>query len=268
MGIHDQITEQQRERYARQIVLPAMGEAGQKKLLDASVLVVGVGGLGSPISLYLAAVGIGRLGLVDPDVVDLSNLQRQVLYRTPEVGQPKLERARQTLNAMNPELVVETYETRFQAHNALEIIHGYDVVIDGTDNFPSKYLLNDACVLSGKPLIQAGVACYEGQMMVIKPGEGPCYRCVHPDPPIEGAIPSSRETGILGTVPGVMGILQATEAIKLITGCGPSLVGQLLLYDAIEMEFRRVRISRDPDCAICGGSPTIKELEDLQLPSC
>ncbi len=262
------MSEERIERYARQIILPDMGGAGQKKLFNASVLIVGVGGLGSPAALYLVAAGIGRLGLVDSDVVDLSNLQRQILYRTSDVGQLKLETARRALCEANPSLELETHETHLQAHNALAIIRDYDVILDGTDNFPAKYLLNDACVLLGKPLVHAGIFRFEGQLLVIKPGEGPCYRCFHPDPPVEGLIPSCREAGVLGVVAGVMGVLQATEAIKLICGMGHPLVGQLLLYDALEMEFRRVRIHKDPHCAICGGSPTITMLEDLQLPSC
>jgi molybdopterin/thiamine biosynthesis adenylyltransferase len=262
------MTEDQIQRYSRQIILSEMGGAGQKKLLAGSVLIVGVGGLGSPAALYLAAAGIGRLGLVDSDVVDLTNLQRQLLYRTPDTGQPKLETARHALNQVNPNLVVETHETHLRADNALEILRGYDVVIDGTDNFPAKYLLNDACVFLGKSLVHAGIFRFEGQLLVIKPGEGPCYRCLHPDPPPEGLVPSCQEAGILGPVAGLLGVLQATETIKLVCGIGHPLVGRLLLYDALETEFRKVRIPKDPHCAICGQSPTIKVLEDLQLPSC
>lgn len=262
------MSEEQIERYARQIILPEMGGIGQRKLLAGSVLIVGVGGLGCPAALYLAAAGIGKLGLVDSDRVDLTNLQRQILYRTPDIGQPKMQMAQSSLKAMNPDLVLEIHETRLMAHNAPEIIRGYDVVLDGTDNFPAKYLLNDACVLLGKPLVHAGIFRFEGQLLVIKPGESPCYRCLHPDPPPEGWVPSCQEAGILGSVAGVMGVLQATEAIKLLCGIGRPLTGQLLLYDALETEFRRIRIRKDPACAICGESPTMSVLEDLQLPSC
>ncbi len=262
------MAEEQIERYARQIILPEMGGVGQRKLLAASVLVAGAGGLGSPAAMYLTAAGIGRLGLVDSDVVDLTNLQRQILYRTSDVGRSKLDTARRGLSDMNPGTVIETHEIRLSAHNALKIIRDYDVILDGTDNFPAKYLLNDACVLLGKPLIHAGIFRFEGQLLVIKPGEGPCYRCFHPDPPPEGLVPSCQEAGILGPVAGVLGVLQSIEVIKLVCGIGRPLVGELLIYDALEAEFRRVRIPRNPHCAICGRSPTIKALEDLQLPFC
>jgi len=262
------MSEEQIERYSRHIILPEMGGVGQRKLLASSVLIVGAGGLGSPAALYLAAAGVGKLGLVDMDVVDLSNLQRQVLHHTPDVGKPKLDSARRKLTAMNPDLEVVTHETRLLSHNALDILGGYDVILDGTDNFPARYLINDAYVMLGKPLVHAGIFRFEGQILVIRPGEGPCYRCLFPDPPPLGLVPSCQEAGILGAVAGVMGVLQATEAIKLICEIGTSLVGRLLLYDALNAEFRKVRIPRDPDCAVCGDRPTIKELTDLELAPC
>ncbi|MCG3198397.1 MAG: Sulfur carrier protein adenylyltransferase [bacterium] len=262
------MTEEQIERYARHIILPEMGGVGQRKLLASSALIVGAGGLGSPAALYLVAAGLGKLGLVDMDVVDLSNLQRQVLHHTPDVGHPKLDSARRKLTAMNPDLELVTHETRLMSHNALEFLADYDVIIDGTDNFPARYLINDACVMLGKPLIHAGIFRFEGQILVIKPGEGPCYRCLYPDPPPAGLVPSCQEAGILGSVAGVLGVLQATEAIKVLCGIGSPLVGRLLIYDALNADFRKVRIPRDPACAICGSNPTITELEDLELAPC
>lgn len=262
------MTEEQIERYARHIILPEFGGVGQRKLLGSSALIVGAGGLGSPAALYLTAAGIGKLGLIDSDVVDLSNLQRQILHFTPDVGHPKLDSARRKLTSMNPDLDLVTYETRLMSHNALEILSGFDVIIDGTDNFPTRYLINDACVMLGKPLVHAGIFRFEGQILVIRPGEGPCYRCLYPDPPPAGLVPSCQEAGILGAVAGVLGVLQATEAIKILTGIGTPLVGRLLLFDALNADFRKVRIPRDLDCAVCGPNPTITELVDLELAPC
>lgn len=262
------MSEEQIERYSRHIILPEFGGVGQRKLLASSALIVGAGGLGSPAALYLAAAGVGKLGLVDMDVVDLSNLQRQVLHHTPDVGNPKLESASRKLRAMNPDLEIVTHETRLMSHNALDVLRDYDVVLDGTDNFPARYLINDACVMLGKTLVHAGIFRFEGQILVIRPGEGPCYRCLFPDPPPEGMVPSCQEAGILGAVAGVMGVLQATEAIKVLAGIGEPLVGKLLIYEALRADFRKVRIPRDPDCAICGSSPTITELVDLELAPC
>jgi adenylyltransferase/sulfurtransferase len=262
------MSEEQIERYSRHIILPEIGGVGQRKLFEARVLIVGAGGLGSPAALYLAAAGVGTLGLVDMDVVDLSNLQRQVLHHTPDVGKPKLDSARRKLTAMNPDLNLITHERRLMAHNALEVLGDYDIVLDGTDNFPARYLINDACVMLKKPLVHAGIFRFEGQILVIQPGEGPCYRCLFPDPPPEGMVPSCQEAGILGAVAGTLGVLQATEAIKLICGIGAPLVGKLLIYDALNADFRKVRIPRDPDCAICGPNPTIQELVDITLPPC
>jgi len=262
------MTEEQIERYSRHIILPEMGGVGQRKLLASSVLIVGAGGLGSPAGQYLAAAGIGILGIVDSDVVDLSNLQRQVLHHSPDVGRPKLESAASKLRAMNPGIEVVTHDTRLTAANALEIIDGYDLVVDGTDNFPARYLINDACVMLGKPLIHAGIFRFDGQILVIKPGEGPCYRCLFPDPPPEDLVPSCQEAGILGSVAGVLGVLQATEAIKILCGIGKPLIGSLLLYDALNAEFRKVKIPKDKECAMCGENPTITELVDLELAPC
>lgn len=261
-------TEDQIERYSRHIILPELGGVGQRKLLASSALIIGAGGLGSPAAQYLVAAGIGKLGLVDMDVVDLSNLQRQVLHHTPDVGHPKLKSASRKLRAMNPDTEIITYETRLLAHNALDVIREYDVVIDGTDNFPARYLINDACVLLKKPLIHAGIFRFDGQILVIMPGEGPCYRCLFPDPPPAGLVPSCQEAGILGAVAGVLGVLQAAETIKVLCGIGEPLVGRLLIYDALKADFRRVRIPRDPYCQVCGPNPTITELEDLELAPC
>lgn len=262
------LREDQIERYARHIILPEMGGVGQKKLLASSALVIGAGGLGSPAAQYLTAAGVGRLGLVDMDVVDLSNLQRQVLHHTPDVGVPKIESASRKLRAMNPDVEIVAHETRLMSHNALDIIKDYDVILDGTDNFPARFLINDACVMLKKTLVHAGIFRFDGQILVIKPGEGPCYRCLFPEPPPEGMVPSCQEAGILGAVAGVVGVLQAAEAIKILAGIGTPLVGKLLIYDALNADFRKVKIPKDPECAVCGANPTITELTDLELAPC
>ncbi len=249
-------------RYSRHLTLPEVGVEGQLKLREASVLLVGAGGLGSPLGVYLAAAGVGRIGLIDFDVVDLSNLQRQVLYATADVGRPKLELARRRLRQINPHVTVDTHPLRLSADNAREILGAYDVIIDGTDNFPTRYLVNDACVLLGKPNVYGSIFRFEGQVSVFWAERGPCYRCLYPEPPAAGAVPNCAEGGVLGVLPGVIGTLQATEAIKLILGRGESLVGRLLLFDALEMRFRELKLRKDPDCPVCGERPTIRTLID------
>ena len=251
-------------RYSRHLLLPEVGMEGQSKLKAASVLVVGTGGLGSPVGLYLAAAGVGRLGLVDFDVVDASNLQRQVLYDTRDVGRPKLEVARERLVDLNPHISIETHETRLTSTNALEILREYDVVIDGTDNFPTRYLVSDACVLLGKPNVYGSVFRFEGQASVFWAQRGPCYRCLYPEPPPPGMVPSCAEGGVLGILPGTVGAIQATEAVKLILGRGEPLVGRLLLFNALEMRFRELRLRKDPHCPTCGERPSIRELIDYE----
>jgi len=253
---------EERMRYSRHLRLPEVGEQGQLRLRGASVLIVGAGGLGSPLALYLAAAGVGRLGLVDFDRVDLTNLQRQVLYGTADVGRPKLEAAGERLAGINPHVVVEPHPQRLAADNAAAILAGYDIVADGTDNFATRYLVNDACVLAGKPNVYGSIFRFEGQVSVFWPGRGPCYRCLYPDPPAAGAVPSCAEGGVLGVLPGTIGALQATEVLKLILGCGEPLIGRLLLFDALESRFRELRLRRDPDCPVCGEQPTIRELRD------
>ncbi len=258
-------TEEQIRRYARQIILPDVGGTGQKKLLAAKVLITGAGGLGSPVGLYLGAAGVGTLGLVDFDVVDLSNLHRQVLHRTADVGRPKVQSAADTIAALNPDVNVVQYPVQLTSENAMDIIADYDVVVDGSDNFPAKYLLNDACVLSGKPLIFGAVFQFDGQAAVFRAGQGPCYRCLFPDPPPPGTVPSCQEAGVFGVLPGVIGCIQATEAIKLILGLGQPLIGRLLIFDALAMDFTEVTVERNPDCPVCGDHPTVTELIDYEI---
>jgi adenylyltransferase/sulfurtransferase len=248
-------------RYGRHLVLPDVGVEGQLRLRASRVLVVGAGGLGSPLALYLAAAGVGTLGLVDFDVVDLGNLQRQVLYDSDDVGRSKLDVARERLARLNPHVRVVAHACRLDAGNALEILHDYDVVVDGSDNFPTRYLVNDACVLSGKPDVYGSVYRFEGQVAVFWAGHGPCYRCLYPQPPPPGAVPGCAEGGVLGVLPGVVGTLQATEAIKLLLGRGESLCGRLLLFDALAMRFRELQLRRDAACPICGDRPSIRRLQ-------
>ncbi|BAJ50987.1 molybdopterin biosynthesis protein MoeB [Candidatus Caldarchaeum subterraneum] len=252
------------KRYGRHLIIPEVGMAGQKKLKAAKVLVVGAGGLGSPISLYLAAAGVGKIGLVDFDLVDESNLQRQVLYTTRDVKRPKLEVAKERLTALNPHIEVETYETRLTSENALDIIKDYDIVVDGTDNFPTRYLVNDACVLLGKPNVYGSIFRFDGQVSVFDARRGPCYRCLYPEPPPPGLVPSCAEGGVLGVLPGVIGALQAMETIKLIIGIGEPLVGRLLLFDGLHMSFTELKLRKDPNCVICGPNPRIRELIDYE----
>src|SRR5437868_4346354 len=255
-------TDSERERYARHLILPDIGEEGQKKLKRGSVLIIGAGGLGSPVSMYLAAAGVGRIGLADFDKVDVTNLHRQILYGTSQVGQPKLTAAVTRLHDINPEIAIETHETAINSENALNIFRSYDVIVDGTDNFPTRYLVNDACVLTGKPNVYGSIFRFDGQASVFYAREGPCYRCLYPEPPPPGLVPSCAEGGVLGVLPGVIGTIQATEAIKLITGIGEPLIGRLLLFDALRMEFRRLKLRRNPDCPVCGDYPTVTELID------
>ncbi len=264
-------TPEQRERYSRHFILPDVGEEGQAKLLDAKVLLVGGGGLGSPAALYLAAAGVGTIGIIDHDKVDLSNLQRQILYTTDDIGRPKVEVAAERLRALNPDVNVVTYQEPIYSGNALDIIREYDIVINGSDNFPTRYLVNDACVLLRKPLVDASIFMFEGQVTVYQPAVpelgiegGPCYRCIYPDPPPPGEVPSCAEAGVLGVLPGIIGSIQAVEAIKLILGIGEPLVGRLLMYDALSQEFRILKVQRNPECPVCGDHPTIHELIDYE----
>lgn len=251
-------------RYSRHLIMPEVGMGGQKRLKAASVLLIGAGGLGSPLGLYLAAAGIGRIGLVDFDVVDFSNLQRQVLHGTPDVGRSKLQSARDRLAAINPEVKVDLYEARITSANAMAICRPYDIIIDGTDNFPTRYLVNDVCVLLKKPNVYGSIFRFDGQASVFYPPHGPCYRCLYPEPPPPGEVPSCAEGGVLGILPGLIGCIQATECVKLILGNGEPLIGRLLLYDALAMNFREFKVRRNPKCAICGDRPTITGLIDYE----
>jgi len=259
-----ELTNDEIKRYSRHLIMPEVGVDGQRKLKAGSVLCIGAGGLGSPVALYLAAAGVGRIGIVDFDRVDFSNLQRQVLHGTPDVGRSKLQSARDRLNAINPEVHIDTYETSLTSKNALDLFHGYDVIVDGTDNFPTRYLVNDACVLLRKPNAYGSIFRFEGQASVFAFPGGPCYRCLYPEPPPPGLVPSCAEGGVLGVLPGVIGMIQATEAIKLILATGQPLVGRLLLYDALNMRFRELKLRRDPACPVCGDHPTVKHLIDYE----
>jgi molybdopterin/thiamine biosynthesis adenylyltransferase/rhodanese-related sulfurtransferase len=254
----------ERARYARQLILPSFGEEGQRRLAAASVLVVGAGGLGSPVLLYLAAAGVGRIGIVEYDRVDASNLHRQVLYGSSSVGAPKLDASRERLHDVNPLVTIEPFASRLTRDNALTIITPFDLVIDGTDNFATRYLINDACVLLGKPNVYGSVHRFEGQVSVFDSARGPCYRCLYPDPPPPNLVPSCAEGGVLGVLPGVIGTLQATEAIKVLAGIGEPLIGRLLLYDALASRFRTLRVAKSTDCPICGERPVITTLADYE----
>ncbi len=259
-------TEEQVQRYARHIILPGIGGAGQKALLNAKVLCIGAGGLGSPIAMYLAAAGVGTVGILDFDRVDLSNLQRQIVHGTKDVGRPKVESAAETLRDINPGIEVVTYDTLLGSDNAFGILEPWDIVIDGTDNFPVRYLVNDATQILGKPLVYGSIYQFEGQATVFMPGqEAPCYRCLFPQPPPPGTVPSCAEGGVFGVLPGIVGCIQATEAIKLITGLGEPLIGKLLIFDALVMEFTTVKIRWDADCPVCGKEPTVTELIDYDM---
>jgi len=252
------------ERYSRHLIMPEVGMEGQKRLKATKMLLIGTGGLGAPLGLYLAAAGVGKLGLVDFDVVDFSNLQRQIIHSTADVGRPKLESAQEKILAINPNVKVETYDVALRSDNALDIIEDYDVVIDGTDNFPTRYLVNDACVLLDKPNVYGSIFRFEGQASVFYAKEGPCYRCLYPEPPPPGLVPSCAEGGVLGILPGIIGLIQATEAIKLALGKGQSLVGRLVLYDALAMKFRELKLRKNPECLVCGDNPTVTELIDYE----
>ena len=256
------LTNEEVARYSRHLIMPEVGMDGQLKLKAASVLCIGAGGLGSPVAMYLAAAGVGRIGLVDFDVVDYSNLQRQIIHGTPDVGRRKLDSARDSLNAINPEVEVETHEVALSSANALDLLDGYDVIVDGTDNFPTRYLVNDACVLLGKPNCYGSIFRFEGQASVFGAPDGPCYRCLYPEPPPPGLVPSCAEGGVLGILPGVVGTIQATEAVKLIIGAGEPLIGRFLIYDALRMRFRELKLRRDPECPVCGEQRTVTELID------
>ena len=258
------LTNEEVARYSRHLIMPEVGMEGQLKLKAASVLCIGAGGLGSPVALYLAAAGVGRIGIVDFDVVDYSNLQRQIIHGTPDVGRKKLDSATDRLRSINPEVKVVQYEVMLSSDNALEILEGYDVVVDGTDNFPTRYLINDACVLLGKPNVYGSIFRFEGQASVFATTDGPCYRCLYPEPPPPGLVPSCAEGGVLGILPGVIGTIQATEAVKLIIGVGEPLVNRFMIYDALRMRFRELKLRKDPECPACGENPTIQKLIDYE----
>ena len=259
-----QFTADQLQRYSRHFILPEVGEAGQAKLLDAKVLLIGAGGLGSPSAYYLAAAGVGTLGIVDMDVVDMSNLQRQILHTNDRVGMPKVESARQTLTALNPDIKVIGYQERVSSENIMQLIRDYDVIVDGCDNFPTRYLVNDACVIADKPNVHGSIFQFEGQATVFAPHRGPCYRCLFPEPPPPGAAPSCQEAGVLGVLPGLVGCVQALETIKLILGVGRPLIGRMVYFDTLSMELRVHKLRRDPECPMCGEHPTITELIDYE----
>ena len=259
-----ELTLRERQRYSRHLLLPEVGEEGQRRLKAARVLCVGAGGLGSPAALYLAAAGVGTLGLVDFDVVDFSNLQRQIIHGTADVGKSKLESAQARIEALNPEVRVETFDAHFSKANGKMLVEAFDVIVDGTDNFPARYLVNDACVLYGKPNAWGSIFRFEGQAAVFAARGGPCYRCLHPEPPPAGLVPSCAEAGVLGVLPGIIGTIQATEAIKLILGIGDPLIGRLIVYDALRMRFRELKLPKDPACPVCGTHPTITALHEYE----
>ncbi len=259
-----ELTQDDLTRYSRHLILPEVGVEGQRKLKAARVLCVGTGGLGSPLALYLAAAGVGTLGLVDFDVVDASNLQRQIIHSTADIGRKKLDSAEEKLKALNPALNVVKHETMLSSANALDILKDYDVIADGTDNFPTRYLVNDACVLLGKPNAYGSIFRFEGQASVFAAKDGPCYRCLYPEPPPPGLVPSCAEGGVLGILPGLIGVIQATEAIKLILGIGEPLIGRLLLVDALKLRFRELKLRKNPDCPVCGTHPTVTKLIDYE----
>ena len=258
------LTPDQVNRYSRHIIMGDVGSKGQRNLLGAKALIVGAGGLGSPSAIYLALAGVGTIGIVDFDVVEISNLQRQILHHTSDIGRPKLESARDNINSYNPDTNVVLHEVRLESHNAREIISQYDLVINGADNFATRYLVNDACYLEGKPLVDGSILIFDGQATLFLPGQG-CYRCLFPEPPPPGLVPNCAEAGVLGALTGLVGSIQATEALKLILGIGESLVSRLLLIDALSMSFREVRLKRNPSCPLCGDNPTVTELIDYEV---
>ena len=259
-----ELTHAEIARYSRHLLLPEVGLEGQKRLKAARVLLIGTGGLGAPVALYLAAAGVGKLGIVDFDFVDISNLQRQIIHSTKDINRPKVASAKDKIKAINPEIQVETYNTTLSSKNALEIIREYDLVVDGTDNYPTRYLINDACVLLGKPLVYGSIFQFEGQASVFYAGQGPCYRCLYPEPPPPGLVPSCAEGGVVGVLPGIIGTIQAAEAIKLIVGGSESLIGRLLLFDVWQMKQRELRLERDSGCPVCGEHPSIHALIDYE----
>jgi len=259
------LNQEQIKRYTRHILLPEIGVEGQKKLLAAKVLVVGAGGLGCPISLYLTAAGVGTIGLVDFDTIDASNLQRQILFTTEDIGKSKVEVAAKRLKALNPDVTVNTYAVALKSDNIMDILKNYDMIIDGTDNFPTRYLTNDAAALQGKPNIYGSIFRFDGQLTVFKTPEGPCYRCLYPEPPPPGEVPSCAEGGVMGAMVGTIGAMQATEAIKLITGVGTPAIGKLVIYNSLDMQFRNLKLRKDPNCPLCGEHPTVKELIDYEM---
>jgi molybdopterin/thiamine biosynthesis adenylyltransferase/rhodanese-related sulfurtransferase len=259
-----QLSKEEVLRYSRHLIMPEVGMDGQLKLKRARVLMIGAGGLGAPLGLYLAAAGVGHIGIVDFDVVDFTNLQRQVTFSTSDVGRTKLAATKDRLTAMNPTIDIATYETRLTSENALELFRGYDLVVDGTDNFPTRYLVNDACVLTGKRNVYGSIFRFEGQVSIFGAPDGPCYRCLYPEPPPPGLVPSCAEGGVLGVLPGIVGALQAVETIKLILGAGEPLIGRLLLFDALAMKFRELKLKKNPDCPVCGTHPTITKLIDYE----
>jgi molybdopterin/thiamine biosynthesis adenylyltransferase/rhodanese-related sulfurtransferase/molybdopterin converting factor small subunit len=263
-GEEPNLSQEEIKRYSRHLIMPEVGMDGQRKLKAGSVLCIGAGGLGSPAAMYLAAAGIGRIGIVDFDVVDFSNLQRQLLHGTSDVGRSKNESAKSRINDLNPHVQVDTYETMLSSQNALQLFRDYDVILDGTDNFPTRYLVNDASVLTGKPNTYGSIFRFEGQASVFGAPGGPCYRCLYPEPPPPGLVPSCAEGGVLGVLPGIIGVIQATEAIKLITGIGEPLIGRFLIYDALKMRFRELKLKKDPECPVCGTNPTVTKLIDYE----
>lgn len=258
------LSKEERLRYSRHLIVPEIGEKGQVKILESKVLLVGTGGLGSPSAYYLAAAGVGTIGLIDFDVVDVTNLQRQIIHGTSDIGRPKVVSAQETINDLNPDCNVILHETRLMADNIMEIIKDYDIIVDGCDNFPTRYLVNDACVLAGKPNVHGSIYQFDGYATVFHPDKGPCYRCLYPEPPPPGAVPSCDEAGVLGVLPGTVGLIQATETLKLILDQGDPLIGRILMYDALDMTFQTFKVQKDPSCPLCGTNPTITELIDYE----
>jgi molybdopterin-synthase adenylyltransferase len=261
------LSDLQVERYSRHIMLKEVGGKGQKRLFDGKILIIGVGGLGSPIALYLAAAGVGTIGIADADAVELSNLQRQIIHHTSDIGRPKVVSAKEKMLAMNPDVTVNRYQMRINSGNIKAVIEEYDFIIDATDNFSSKFLINDACVLSCIPFSHGGILRFDGQTITVDPGKSPCYRCIFPTPPPEDVIPTCSQAGVMGVLPGVIGCIQATEAIKYLLGAGDLLTGRLLVYDALQMKFREVPVRENPGCPVCGDTPTITDLADSLVPS-
>lgn len=259
-----QLSHEEVQRYSRHLIMPEVGMQGQKKLKGGSVLLIGTGGLGSPLGLYLASAGVGRIGLVDYDVVDFTNLQRQILYTSEDVGKPKIQVAQARLKALNPTIKIETHDVKLSSSNAMETLKNYDIIVDGTDNFPTRYLVNDACVLLGKPNVYGSIFRFEGQASVFYATKGPCYRCLYPEPPPPGLVPSCAEGGVLGILPGIIGTIQATETIKLLLGNGEPLIGRLLLFNALKMRFRELKLRKSPTCPVCGPNPSVRQLIDYE----